>query len=143
MKKLAMTICGAAFMSVSVLAQEYDSMNNSNGSTGINDVPAQYPIKQPTDSQSIYSTPQTDQQQQQLSPIIQQQFQRQPQIQSQPRLQSQPGIRFQPLQTNPQIPSQSQPLDLNSPTPQNQFERPIQPAEPAVPSDPASPGARP
>jgi hypothetical protein len=124
MKKLAMTLCAAA-LSMAVCAQQLDSTDNS--SDYKTDFRIQSPsINQPTDSQSIY-TPQYNQQpQKQTSPIIQQKFQTQPTLQYQQQ-QPQPGLRLQPLQTNPQIPSQTQPLDLNNNETQNQFNHPVEP----------------
>jgi hypothetical protein len=123
MKKLVMTLCGTVF-SLAVFAQQSDSTDNGNDYNS--NIGTQSPaIMQPRDSQLMNNSPQI-QEQQQTSPIIQQQFNTQPQLQSQPRIQAQPGIRLQPLQTNPQIPSQTQPLDLNSPAQQNQFNKPAQ-----------------
>ena len=123
MKKLVMTLCGTV-LSLAVFAQQSDSTENINKYNS--DIGAQSPvIMQPRDSQLMYNSPQIPPQQQ-TSPIIQQQYNTQPQLESQPRVQPQPGIRLQPLQTNPQIPSQTQPLDLNSPAQQNQFNKPVQ-----------------
>jgi hypothetical protein len=126
MRKLAMTICGAAFASASVIAQTLDSTGS------FNDFRTQYPeLNQSTDSAS--SNPQFQNQQ---SPIIQPQYQTQPSIQPAPQPQSQPTLKLQPLETNPQIPSQTQPMDLNSPAQQDQIEQPVQPAAP-TPAGPA------
>lgn len=125
MKKLMMILCGAA-LSMAVYAQQPDSTDDSGEFK--TDFRFQNPsLSQPTDSQSIYSPQLSPQPQQQTSPIIQQRFQTQPTLQYQQQ-QSQPGLRLQPLQTNPQIPSQTQPLDLNNNGNQNQFNQPVQPA---------------
>ena len=125
MKKLAMTLCGAA-LSMAIYAQQLDSTDNS--SDYKTDFRIQSPsINQATDSQSIYRPQYSPQPQKQTSPIIQQKFQTQPTLQYQQQ-QPQPGLRLQPLQTNPQIPSQTQPLDLNNNGNQNQFNQPVQPA---------------
>lgn len=127
MKKLAMTICGAAF-SLAGFAQVGDSSTNDNQFKS--DFRFKNPsINQQTDSQSIYTPQNSPQLRQQTSPIIQQRFRTEPTLQyQQQQQQPQPGIRLQPLQTNPQIPSQTQPLDLNNSVNQNQFNQPAQPA---------------
>jgi hypothetical protein len=123
MKKIIMTFCAAAF-SVAVFGQQQDSTNSAEYKT---DLQFQNPaLGQPKDSQSVY-TPQYAPQQQQTSPIIQQRFQTSPSLQY-PKLPSQPGLRLQPLQTNPQIPSQTQPLDLNSNKNTNQLNQRVQPS---------------
>jgi hypothetical protein len=124
MKKLAMTLCGAA-LSMAVYAQQLDSINNN--SDYKKDFRIQNPsINQATDSQSIYTPQYSPPPQKQTSPIIQQKFQTEPSLQYQQQ-QPQPGLRLQPLQTNPQIPSQTQPLDLNNNGNQNQLNQRIQP----------------
>jgi hypothetical protein len=126
MKKLAMTICGVAF-NMAAFAQVGDSSTNDNQFKS--DFRIQNPsINQPSDSQSIYSPQYSPQRQQQTSPLIRQRFQTEPTLQYQQQ-QPQPGIRLQPLQTNPQIPSQTQPLDLNNSGNQNQLNQRIQPAQ--------------
>ena len=137
MKKIMMTACVVAFMSMMALAQNVDSTQNQNGSTDFRNNPIQdsamtqpanpQPIE-PTNPQPIEGTPRT--QDPTTSPIIQPQPQ-QPQIQTQPQQQSQPQLQPQqqqlesPLQTQPQVPTQSQPtLDPNSPTPQ--LNQPVQ-----------------
>ena len=137
MKKLALIISGIVF-STSLFAQQVDSANTEGN---FDQSPArqpsvnfQYPsISQPTDSPSMKSTPQ------QTSPIIQQRYQVQPKLQSLPQQQQwqpQPGLRLQPLQTNPQIPSQSEPLDFNNSNQQNQLSPQAQPTQtPSTPND--------
>ena len=110
MKKITMTFYAAA-LSVAAFAQQGDS-TNSLFKSGIR---FQNPsLGQAKDSQSMY-TPQYRpmQEQKTMSPIIQQKFQTQPSLQY-PKQELQPGLRLQPLQTNPQIPSQTEPLDLNN-----------------------------
>jgi hypothetical protein len=146
MKKIAMTICGVAFVSMMALAQNVDSTQNQNGSTDFRNDPIQdSAMTEPVNPQPIEGTPRT--QDPTTSPIVQPQPQQQsqPQIQSQPELQSQPQLQPQqqqlesPLQTQPQTPTQSQPtLDPNSPSPQlNQPVQPTQQVQPApTPTDP-------
>jgi hypothetical protein len=123
MKKLAMTICGAAF-SMACFAQVGDSTNNKNQFRSHFQIQSSSIIQQ-SDSQSIYTPQNSPQLPQQTSPVIQQRFHTERALQYQRR--PQPGIRLQPLQTNPQIPSQTEPLNLNNSN-QNQFNQPIQPA---------------
>jgi hypothetical protein len=126
MMKLAMTICGAAF-SMAGYAQVGDSTTNNNKFKS--DFRIQNPsINQQSDSLSIYTPQYSPQLRQQSSPIIRQRFQTERTLQYQQQ-QPQPGIRLQPLQTNPQIPSQTQPLDLNNSGNQNQFNQPVQRAQ--------------
>ena len=159
MKKIMMTACVVAFMSMMALAQNVDSTQNQNGSTDFRNNPIQdsamtQPVNpqpvEPTNPQPIEGTPRT--QDPTTSPIIQPQPQQQPQIQTQPQQQSQPQLQPQqqqlesPLQTQPQVPTQGQPtLDPNSPAPQlNQPVQPTQPAQPApTPTDPTGGGTRP
>jgi hypothetical protein len=152
MKKIMMTACGVAFMSMMALAQNVDSTLNQNGSTDFRNNPIQdsamtQPVNpQPVDPQPIEGTPRT--QDPTTSPIIQQQQQQQqPQIQTQPQLQSEPQQLEQqqlesPLQPQTQPPTQDQPtLDRNS-TPQ--LNQPTQPTQPApTPTDPTGGGTPP
>ena len=154
MKKIMMTACVVAFMSMMALAQNVDStQNQQNGSTDFRNNPIQdSAMTQPVNPQPIEGTPRT---QDATSPIIQQQQQQtQPQIQTQPQQQAEPQPQQQqlesPLQTQPQVPTQSQPtLDSNSPTPQqDQLNQPVQPTQPqqSAPTSPANPagsGTRP
>ena len=156
MKKIMMTACGVAFMSMMALAQNVDSTQNQNGSTDFKNNPIQdSAMTQPVNPQPIEGTPRT---QDATSPIIQSQPQQQtqPQIQTQPQQQAEPQLQPQqqqsdlPLQTQPQVPTQSQPtLDPNSPTPQqDQLNQPVQPTQPqqSTPTSPANPagsGTRP
>ncbi len=152
MKKIMMTACVVAFMSMMALAQNVDSTQNQNGSTDFrNNAIQDSAMTQPVNPQPIEGTPRT--QDPTTSPIIQSQPQQQtqPQIQTQPQ-QSQPQLQPQqqqsesPLQTQPQVPTQSQPtLDSNSPTPQlNQQVQPTQPVQPApTPTDPTGGGTKP
>lgn len=142
MKKIAMTICGIAFISVIGLAQRVDSTNNRNGSTEINDNSAQdSSLNQPTNPPTIDGAPRT--QDPTTSPT------EQPQLQPQPPTQSQPEVQPQPLQTQPQVPTQNQPtLNPNNPAPQNQSSEPVQPTQPTQPvtptrTDPANNGTTP
>jgi hypothetical protein len=162
MKKIMMTACVVAFMSMMALAQNVDSTQNQNGSTDFRNNPIQdsamtQPVNprpiEPTNPQPIEGTPRT--QDPTTSPIIQPQPQQQPQIQTQPQQQSQPQLQPQqqqlesPLQTQPQVPTQGQPtLDQNSPTPQqDQLNQPVQPtpqpSTPTSPTNPAGSGTRP
>ena len=123
MKKLAMTFCAAA-LSVAFLGQQQDSTSTEYKSNLQFQNPS---IGQPKDSQSVYTPQYVPQQQQQTSPIIQHRFQTEPSLQY-PKQQSQQGLRLQPLQTNPQIPSQTQPLDLNNTENNNQLNQRVQPS---------------
>ena len=123
MKKLTITLCAAA-LSVAVFGQQPDSSKTEYKSNLQFQNPS---ISQPKDSQSVYTPEYVPQKQQQTSPIIQQKFQSEPSLQY-PKQQSQPGIRLQPLQTNPQIPSQTQPLDLNNNENNNQLNQQVQPS---------------
>ncbi|HZI24251.1 MAG TPA: hypothetical protein VFD46_04205 [Chryseolinea sp.] len=144
MKKIMMTICGVAFMSVAALAQQVDSARSQDGSTDFRNSPIQdSAMTQPVDPQPIEGTPRT---QDATSPVIQSQpeQQSQPQIQTQPELQSQPQVEPQqqplesPVQSQPQVPTQDQPVDPNSPSQLNQPVQPSQPAQPTpTPTDPA------
>jgi hypothetical protein len=154
MKKIMMTACVVAFMSMMALAQNVDSTQNQDGSTDFRNNPIQdSAMTQPVNPQPIEGTPRT---QDATSPIIQDQPQQQtqPQIQTQPQQQAEPQLQQQqsesPLQTQPQVPTQSQPtLDPNSPTPQqDQLNQPVQPTQPqqstpTSPTDPAGSGTRP
>jgi hypothetical protein len=153
MKKIAMTICGIAFISGMALAQGVDSTKNQNGSTGINDNSRQdSAFNQSANPQSIEGTPRT--QDPTNSPTTQPlpQQQSQPQLQSEPPVQSQPELQPEPLQTQPQVPTQSQPtLNPNNPAQQNRVNEPIQPNQPTQPvqrvgsptTDPAGSGTKP
>jgi hypothetical protein len=144
MKKIAMTICGIAFISGMALAQGVDSTNNQNGSTGINDNSRQdSAFNQSANPQSIEGTPRT--QDPTNSPTTQPlpQQQSQPQLQSQPPVQSQPELQQQPLQTQPQVPIQSQPTLNPEPIQPNQPVQPVQPATPPTSTDPAGSGTKP
>ena len=153
MKKIMMTACGVAFMSMMALAQNVDSTQNQDGSTDFRNNPVQdTAMTQPVNPQPIEGTPRT--QDPTTSPVIQPQPQQQsqPQIQTDPQFQSQPQLQPQqqqqqlesPLQTQPQVPTQSAPtLDQSSPSPQlNQPAPPTQPVRP-TPTDPTGGGTPP
>lgn len=121
-----MTIYASA-LTIAVFAQQPDSTNSSDYKTNFQ-VPNPS-VGVPEDSQSVYTPQYSPPQQQQTSPIIQQRPLSQPSLQY-PKQESQPGLRLQPLQTNPQIPSQTQPLEMDQSGNQNQFNRSVQPSLP-------------
>lgn len=160
MKKIGMTICGVAFISVMSFAQRVDSTSTQNESRGANEIGTQDQnlnqnrnLNQATDPQSIQGTQQnsiqgTPRTQDQTSPTVQPlpQQQSQPQLQSQPTLQPQPELQSQPTQVPTQIqPAPNSPVQQNNSLPQNQLNQPVQPtpAPAPTPTDPAGSGTKP
>lgn len=128
-----MTLIGVAFMSMMALAQS-DSTGNLRESPEFNDTqdPAQNQSTNPLYWDSLQRN------QSPASPIVQPlpQHQTEPQIQSQPQLQpqihSQPSWQSQPLESQPQVPTERQPvLERNNPQ-QNQLNESVQPTQPSL-----------